>query len=1009
MRSRFLSGLIPFCLVLLWSASTALGGTATSEECLRACRVALEEGLRRCKNDNGTLNEDCAARVRAAYELCAHECQEPDEPPPPEPTCEETCRHKFESILAQECTGRDGGVNEECAARARALLEACLVECQPPPPPPPSCERACMARYEEVVKSECTTAAGSVDRECVGRARSALESCLADCAPPPPSCEASCEKRYQAVIENECTGEDGAVNEECAARAKANLDRCLASCQPPPPPDCGAACERRYHAVVQTECTGEDGSVNEECVARARALLEICLKGCNGEEEPPPPPPTCETRCKAAAEEFLRNCRAEHPEMARLDNDGIDDDCERRARAFLADCLQRCDGEPPPATCKDRCAAASRELAQKCIAEGGDAEACRARAAEFLERCAEGCEDHPPLPCLERCRARIQSVIEECIHGALTDHDVLHCRERLAELTEACRRECEPPPPPPNCEARCKESAEAALRRCAAEGGDRDECQARAERVLQACLRESCGHEPPAPPPSCEDRCEEHYRKAVAECLAANPDATADACAEKLKPGFEACLLRCQDQPPPACADRCRAGAEEVYQKCIAEHGDSEESQRECAAASRQALEECRAHCEQPDPPTCVERCALAAKALRERCRESEEPAVCEERVETILKRCMEGCQPPPPRPSCEERCRAAIRKVFEECLERGHDEAECREVASSFGRRCVDFCDHGPAPDCGDRCAHIARRFYSECLEENGEDASGDCKEKAHEILKQCLSRCEQPPVPCGERCAERARHLYSECIAGKEKEILACVEAGGDPAECERQAARECRQPAAEFLARCLRENCPQPEPEPPSCAERCDASVARFLEECEADGGEGCAEKARELRRLCLTRCEGDRPLPDCDADCEELGRKLAERCAASEASEEECASRVAEFVEHCKARLAEACEVREAALERAPLAFRRGDVNRDQSFNISDVIATLGGLFLGETAYLNCADASDMNDDGGVDVSDPVYGLQNQFLGGAPIPEPAGAEGHDPTADALLCEP
>lgn len=44
----------------------------------------------------------------------------------------------------------------------------------------------------------------------------------------------------------------------------------------------------------------------------------------------------------------------------------------------------------------------------------------------------------------------------------------------------------------------------------------------------------------------------------------------------------------------------------------------------------------------------------------------------------------------------------------------------------------------------------------------------------------------------------------------------------------------------------------------------------------------------------------------------------------------------------------------------------------------------------------------------NDDGLIDISDPVAVLTNLFLGGQPIPEPFGLCGLDPTADDLPCE-
>ena len=82
------------------------------------------------------------------------------------------------------------------------------------------------------------------------------------------------------------------------------------------------------------------------------------------------------------------------------------------------------------------------------------------------------------------------------------------------------------------------------------------------------------------------------------------------------------------------------------------------------------------------------------------------------------------------------------------------------------------------------------------------------------------------------------------------------------------------------------------------------------------------------------------------------------------------------------------------------------FRRGDANADSLTDISDAVATLGSLFLGETK-VPCQQAGDANDDGELDISDAVYVLSFLFLGGKAIPPPAGACGVDPTGHDLPC--
>ncbi len=82
------------------------------------------------------------------------------------------------------------------------------------------------------------------------------------------------------------------------------------------------------------------------------------------------------------------------------------------------------------------------------------------------------------------------------------------------------------------------------------------------------------------------------------------------------------------------------------------------------------------------------------------------------------------------------------------------------------------------------------------------------------------------------------------------------------------------------------------------------------------------------------------------------------------------------------------------------------FRRGDSNRDSVVDISDAVHSLQYLFDGAVAL--CEDATDMNDDGTINVADPVRLLSRLFGSGEPLPAPSDlTEGPDPTLDILEC--
>ncbi len=81
------------------------------------------------------------------------------------------------------------------------------------------------------------------------------------------------------------------------------------------------------------------------------------------------------------------------------------------------------------------------------------------------------------------------------------------------------------------------------------------------------------------------------------------------------------------------------------------------------------------------------------------------------------------------------------------------------------------------------------------------------------------------------------------------------------------------------------------------------------------------------------------------------------------------------------------------------------FIRGDANLDGQVDISDPVALLGILFLGNPDP-GCADAQDANDSGETDISDAVFMLAYLFSGGRLPPAPFGECGCDETDDDAL---
>ena len=83
-----------------------------------------------------------------------------------------------------------------------------------------------------------------------------------------------------------------------------------------------------------------------------------------------------------------------------------------------------------------------------------------------------------------------------------------------------------------------------------------------------------------------------------------------------------------------------------------------------------------------------------------------------------------------------------------------------------------------------------------------------------------------------------------------------------------------------------------------------------------------------------------------------------------------------------------------------------SFLRGDANTDGSFDIADVILSLGYLF--QDLPVSCLLALDSNDDQTVDIGDSIYSL-NALFGGGPSPGPPHQQcGDDTSAGTLDCD-
>ena len=87
---------------------------------------------------------------------------------------------------------------------------------------------------------------------------------------------------------------------------------------------------------------------------------------------------------------------------------------------------------------------------------------------------------------------------------------------------------------------------------------------------------------------------------------------------------------------------------------------------------------------------------------------------------------------------------------------------------------------------------------------------------------------------------------------------------------------------------------------------------------------------------------------------------------------------------------------------------PIRFLRADANQDGLADLSDAVAILGELFLGEGPDFDCPLSMDVDDNGTIELTDSVYLLTFLFSGGEAPAAPFGACGVDSGDGPLGCE-
>jgi hypothetical protein len=85
----------------------------------------------------------------------------------------------------------------------------------------------------------------------------------------------------------------------------------------------------------------------------------------------------------------------------------------------------------------------------------------------------------------------------------------------------------------------------------------------------------------------------------------------------------------------------------------------------------------------------------------------------------------------------------------------------------------------------------------------------------------------------------------------------------------------------------------------------------------------------------------------------------------------------------------------------------VSFQRGDVNTDGEIDAADAVRLIGYLFLGANPP-PCLKAADADDDGQLNINDPIAIFKHLFGGVEAVREPLARCGGDPTEDRLSCQ-
>ncbi|MFN3200954.1 MAG: hypothetical protein ACE366_21315 [Bradymonadia bacterium] len=351
----------------------------------------------------------------------------------------------------------------------------------------------------------------------------------------------------------------------------------------------------------------------------------------------------------------------------------------------------------------------------------------------------------------------------------------------------------------------------------------------------------------------CIPSCETEGRKYMRRCMALGE--TLDTCRGQMEPLLDRCIDACAADDPeaPTCADRCAYDERLVGLTCLMEG----EPPVTCTAQAERAVQSCEAvKCAAPeeDPVAgCFIDCSRQASEVASLCSDllgDADHPLCVGKYQRSFGSCAAECPEPSPR-TCEVDCRTQAPWVTQGCVEGGGDPERCEAHSRDHVSWCVNtHCVAAPAETCESLCRREAGQMAGACA------AAGTpieiCRDEARQMEVQCReSRCE--------------RSCEDTCQLESEQGLRRCLSLGEAPPS-------ECLETAHQGLHVCHVIECGA-EPREETCHETCGAQGDALQRYCDRTAGIS-ADQCAGWRRQFVEACEADRcpppPVP-CDQEC------------------------------------------------------------------------------------------------------------------------------------------